>query len=245
MANRYFRNTSRDSPRHQIYHFYKQPNGPVFSTAPNMFYMDAELKRLAPSRGRLDRIPDYGRIKNRLIKLVGSGPRARTLVNNAYINRRNHLARNSHTQASGRTHTQQLKFYTILRNALHGEPRVTIGPALRHRINRQLYEDLVTRRTNVTRRRGRRNTAPAVINRIFQRQNAILRPPAPSPRKRLAGVRSAPSRTRTPRSGRVRSASSSVKWVHRAPPGFKSNTRTPPGTFRFNHRAPSFVPSSR
>jgi hypothetical protein len=244
MANRYFRNTSRDSPRHQIYHFYKQPNGPVFSTAPNMFYMDAELKHLVPSRGgRRVKIPDYGRIKNRLVKLVGSGPRARTLVNNAYINRRNHLARNSHTQASGRSHAQQLKFYTILRNALHGEPRVTAGPALRQRIHPGLYDALTSHRQKIT--RGQK-TSNNQINRIFALQNAILRPPTPSPRKRLAGVRSAPRLTRTPRSsGRVRSASSSVKWVHRAPPGFKSNTRTPPGTFRFNPRAPSFVPSSR
>jgi hypothetical protein len=242
MANRYFRNTSRESPRHQIYHFYNRPNGPVFSTTPNMFYMDAELKHLVPSRGgpRV-KIPDYGRIKNRLIKLVGSGPRARTLVNNTYINRRNHLVRNSHTQQSGRAHVQQLKFYTILRNALHGEPRVTAGPALLQRIHPELYDALTSHRQKIT--RGQK-TSINQINRMFALQNAILRP-APSPRKRLAGVRSVPSRARTPRSGRVRSASSSVKWVHRAPPGFKSNTRTPPGTFRFNPRAPSFVPSSR
>ena len=274
MPNRYFTNANTNSngrrrhPRHEIYHFYNQPGGPVFTTAPNMFFMNRELKsmlRIRGGRGRPPPIPlaqaDYALIRNRLINLVGSGPRARTLVNNALHNR---MTRGPFDPG----HQGQIRYYAALQQALQHVPRVLRAEptnAVRSRIHPELHAKLKSHRSKIT--KGGKPTPPSVINRIFELQSAILHPPpapprrvSPVPRRRVSGVQSASPRRRTTPLTRTRSASrtSSVAWVHRAPPGRVTETRfnyrrragarsasphrrTTP---RLNYRAPSFVPRS-
>lgn len=228
-------NGKRVNASHRIYHFYNTNNltKRVFSTAPNMFFANKNVVGLAlPESSNTRSVNNRAKlIRNKIVALTGSMPRAYTLINNAYQNR---YSKRRHREFRDPGHKRQLTFYKTLLNAIpvnqkNPIPRIN-RPGLP--VNAPLYANLALHRQYIKEHKSRNNNnMKQVVNSIFHKQRNILNPVSPPRRRRLSGIKSASPRRRTTPLTRARSASrTSVRWIHRAPPGTppRRNVRTTP-----------------
>lgn len=224
---------------HRIYHFYNTNNlvKRVFSTAPNMFFANENLVKLAlPKPTNIRSANNRAKlIRNKIVALTGSMPRAYTLINNAYKNR---FAKRRYKEFRNPGHKQQLTFYKTLLNAIpvnqkNPIPRIN-RPGLH--VNVPLYTNLSLHRRYIRERKPKNNTnMKQIVRNIIQKQRNILNSVSPSRRRRLSGERSASPRR--------------PSLNYRAPsfvPRSGLRARAPSFVPRsgLSARAPSFVPRS-